>query len=227
METSTVIEVTDCNNFVVVNGLTDCKDYLDLNSVISEFNKKYEKILEKPITHTFDFIDYRSSVSPIGKTSNKYYLTSDNTKYHYSLIDSHRENPEKNYVFNGIKTTEFIEKDFLSSKSQFPHGYSLNQGRLLYYYGKLISYNLSGISLCVVLDMELSTEKNNDDSYLNLKCDMDLSSEKISSYIQDHFDFNYDKLKLKLLEEDLSVEILDPVNELECIKENISPDPLI
>lgn len=227
LETNTVIEVTDCNNFVVVNGITDSKDFLDLNSLIPVFNKKYEKVLEKPITHTFDFINYRSSVSDVENISSKFYLTSDNTKYHYSLVELYKNNPEKNFGFNGVKTSEFIEKEFLSSKSQFPHGYSLGQGRLLYYYGKYISYNLSGISLCVVLDIELSKNRNDNGSHLNLMCDMDLSTENIGSYIEDHFDFNYEKLKLKILDEDLSVEVLDPLGELLCVRENISPDPLI
>ena len=42
-----------------------------------------------------------------------------------------------------ILFAEEIENNFLSVTSEFPYGYSLNQGRLLYYYGKHIAYNFT------------------------------------------------------------------------------------
>ena len=142
LDSKTIIQVTDCNNFLVVNGMTESEDLLGIFTLKDEFNEKYKDLIDTPITHTFDLIKYGVEVSKKDMIQFTYYTTSENVSYHYSQLDCYSNNNIGSH-YDGIKSKEEIENNFLSVCSEFPHGYSLNQGRLLYYYGKHISYNLS------------------------------------------------------------------------------------
>lgn len=218
-----VIHITDHNNFVVVNGFTDSKNVLNLNHVTNEFNEIYSKLIS-PITHTIDLIDYNSKVIPVESHKSFIYLTSDNSTYHYSLIENF-QNEKKSYCYDGIRCYEQPENTHKPSVSEFPHGYSLDQGRTLYYYSKLIGYNLSREVIGTKLSIELSTSKENPIKYINI--DSFDHDDKLESYVLDTFDFNFDKLNENIKKMDLSLEVTDPTIDFDFLKERFEMDPFI
>ena len=40
LDSKTIIQVTDCNNFLVVNGMTESEDLLGIFTLKDEFNEK-------------------------------------------------------------------------------------------------------------------------------------------------------------------------------------------
>lgn len=56
----TLIEICDCENFIVVKGFTTEPEVISLSSVVSEFSEKYEQFL---ISRTIDLIEYKSDFS--------------------------------------------------------------------------------------------------------------------------------------------------------------------
>jgi hypothetical protein len=51
-----------------------------------------------------------------------------------------------------------MDDNELAHISEFPHGYSLSQGRLLYYYGKNLRYNDNSVD---PITYDVSKDKNN------------------------------------------------------------------
>lgn len=227
LNSNTVLQVTDCVNFFVINGISDTNNFINTKEILDEFNLQYKNILSKPISHSFDFVKYGLDLEPVDFLKRKYFLTSDNTSYHYTLIDLFKKDNTKNYVYNDISSYEEKLPPELSVSSDFPHGYSLKQGRTLHYYGKMISYNLSGISLCVELEMNLYTRKNDlKENMFDLNCE-DFNQETLTSFILDTFDFNYDKMEKEISLVDLSDEVFNPLDEFSCVRNKVESDPFI
>jgi hypothetical protein len=56
----TLIEICDCENFIVVKGFSTEPEVISLSSVVSEFSEKYEQF---SINRTIDLIEYKSDLS--------------------------------------------------------------------------------------------------------------------------------------------------------------------
>ena len=135
----TIIKVVDCTNFFIIKGKTSYNQVLDLTIILDEFLKKYEDHLGKvKLSHTVDLIEYDVKMN-IPNDFEFVYHNSVNCSYHYTQIESY-ENKKSSYNYNHI-ITEITDEDMVSV-SEFPHGYSLGQGRLHYYYGKHIFYSI-------------------------------------------------------------------------------------
>ncbi len=223
INSATVIHIVDHNNFVVVNGYTDKKDILNMNEITTEFNKKYSQLVS-PITHTIDLLDYGQEIQPVNSIKSLLYLTSDNNSYHYSLVDNFKEN-KKSYIFDGIRTYEQLENTHRPSTSEFPHGHSLSQGRTLHYYSKYIGYNLSREIIGTKLSLELNISKEKPIEFISV--DWNEHDEKLESYVLDSFDFNFDKLNENIKKMDLSLEVTNPIEDFDFLKEKIELDPFI
>lgn len=227
LETNSIIHVTDNNNFFVINGITENNEFLGIHSLKDEFNEKYKDILVSPITHTFDLIQYGMELLPKKNQKILYYITSDNVKYHYSLIDGFKLSGDS-YYYNGVTTSEDIEQDFSPIYSEFPHGYSYDQGRILYYYGKLISYNIAFKVLGTKLELNILTKPNEEGEFLeSVYLDDNFEDDKLKSYLSDTFDFNYSKIRDEIKKVDLSLEITNPLEDYEFLKIKIKSDPYI
>ena len=227
-ESSSMIQVTDCKNFFVINGFTDSSTPLNIFELSDEFNEKYQKILEKKITHTFDFIKYNTETKPVDFFRKKFYLTSDNNSYHYSILDMFDSDNSKSFVYNGISTFQENTNSELSVCSEFPHGYSFSQGRTLYYYAKFMSYNLTGLSFCTEIDLGLYLNRTDGkENLVQIICKDGFSSDDLTSYLLDSFDFNYSSIENRMKNVDFSQEILNPTKEFNVLKKNISVDPFI
>jgi hypothetical protein len=226
LDSKTIIQVTDCNNFFVVNGMTESEDILGVFSLKDEFNEKYKDLIETPITHTFDLIKYGVKVSERDTLQFTYYTTSDNVSYHYSQLDNYTINNSGSY-FDGLRSHDEIENNYLSVSSEFPYGYSLNQGRLLYYYGKHIAYNFTNSITEPKISLTLTSSHSEEDKLISVYGDNPYPDEKLKSYLLDMFDFNYEKLNEEIKKVDLSLEITNPLEDFECLKKKIKLDLFI
>lgn len=189
---STKIEILDCENFIVVKGSTSSKEILDLNQLKEKFLERFQSESENfKIGNTIDLIQYGVDVDGITKASFQFFNSTD------------------------LKSPNCAE-DFvipqLIYKSEFPFGYSYNQGKSLYYYAKHIAFNLQTkynwdkLTICI--------PKENFEDELEIFVDTcDTSSQDLKSAILDSFEFNYSIFEKKLEKSDWWVSIgesLDP-----------------
>ena len=208
-----IFSIADCKNFLIIKGKTTQKEILDISSIIKEFNDKYS--IEKPISHTIDLIEYDSSL-PTVKNIQFVLHKSQNCSYHSSQI-SRFLSDNTSFGFEGqpIELTD----DTLIITSEFPHGYSLNQGRSLYLYGKHIYYSLPSIRQTSMF-IELSLEKNQDDDFIISLFNLDtLEYDKVlESAVLDVFDFDLSWVLSEMKKVDWSVELTNPLEEYSFIK---------
>ena len=175
----TLVEICDCQNFIIVKGFTTESEVISLNSVVSEFSQKYEQY---PIKSTIDLIEYKSDLS----------------------------SPKKFKFFFGKK---LHKEDSLFSTSEFPYGYSNNQGKLLYFYFKHIvdriptNYPFTWIIFNVEVSEKNEIDFTIEDDYLNNNEDI------LKSAILDCFDFNLTDFESILNKMDLEKYILNPSEE--------------
>jgi hypothetical protein len=133
-----IIRVIDCENFYLIKAKTTHKDPLVISEVITEFSKKFSEFIgDKKITRTIDLIEYDAHMLEQSSLKMTLYNTV-NCSYHENQITVFEKEPSSN-DFNG-EVVE-VDDDELAHISEFPHGYSLSQGRLLWYYGKNLRYN--------------------------------------------------------------------------------------
>ena len=138
-EEFSIIEVVDCENLYVVKGKTSYTEILDLNKVKDEFLTKYPELKnEKKLLNTIDLIDYGIKTNPSIEIK-KMFFNSDNCSFHPKQIESFKLDDSKSYSYEGFVKEH--EEDLIL-KSSFPFGHSLKAGRLLYYLGKHLIYNI-------------------------------------------------------------------------------------
>jgi len=133
-----IIRVIDSGNFYLIKAKTTHKEPLNISDIITEFSEKFSEFIgKKKISSTIDLIEYDADMSE--QSSLRVYLyNSVNSSYHESQIIKYSESPSS-YDYDG-EVVE-VDEEELMNISEFPHGYSLSQGRLLYYYGKTLRYN--------------------------------------------------------------------------------------
>jgi len=190
-EDNSIIQVTDCDSFFVVHGMTTSKDILDLQLVKNEFNQWFDDILSEVDMKNFSTLDL--------------------IKY-----DQEIPNLEKGLVM--VNKEVFVDEPEpfyeLSLTSEFPYGYSLNCGRLMTYYSHYIfnhMYSLIGVDN---VNFYFSKEEDlNKDYKIIVSSNSRLDKNKIKSLILDVFDFDLEDFKTKLDGYDLFQDILFPVKE--------------
>lgn len=189
---STRIEIVDCENFIVVKGVTTSKEILDLNLIKEKFIEKFPENSENlKIGNTIDLIKYGEDVEDVTIASFQFF-NSENLELK-NCSDDFSINP-------------------LVYKSSFPFGYSNDQGKSLYFYAKHIAYNLQTkytwdkITICIP-----KKDQENDFEIFVDTCQN--SNLDLKSAILDAFDFNYLSLDKAISESDWWVLIfqeLDP-----------------
>jgi len=150
-----IIRVIDCGNFYLIKAKTTHKEPLDVSEIITEFSDNFLEFLgDKKITSTIDLIEYDGHMLEQSSLKMTLYNTV-NCSYHKNQIIQFEKEPSS-YNYNG----EVVEMDDneLAHISEFPHGYSLSQGRLLYYYGKNLRYNDNSVD---PITYDVSKDKNN------------------------------------------------------------------
>lgn len=176
-----IIQVSDCNNFVVVIGKSTSKDILDLLAIKDEFFGKFKDILDEVgIDHMniIDLISYGSKVGP---------------------IESGWINVNKNlYIEDQEPLSNMI------TTSEFPYGHSLECGRSMFYYSNYIfnhMYSLLGINnLKFYFTNEIDSE---DDFKIDIVSNSKINKEKIKSLVLDVFNFDLKDFNESLVGYDL------------------------
>ena len=209
-----IFSVVDCNNFVIIKGKTTHKEILDISSITKEFNEKYEP--SKPISHTIDLIEYDCKLS---KVKNLEFILhkSENCSYHKTQIEKFLSS-ESSFDFSCYPSE--VSDDELIVTSEFPHGYSLSQGRLIYLYGKHIFYSIptNHTDSSIIFNLSLDKDDDNDNIISIFNVDKKSEDETLKSAILDVFDFDMSWLSSEMKKVDWSIELTNPLEEYSFIK---------
>lgn len=209
-----IFSVIDCKNFVIIKGKTSHKEILDISSITREFNEKYEP--ETPISHTIDLIEYDYKLP---KVKNLEFILhkSENCSYHKKQIEKFLSN-ESSFDFRCFPSE--VSDDELVVTSEFPHGYSLNQGRIIYLYGKHIFYSIptNYNSSSIIFNLSLDKNDDNDNIISIFNVDKNSEDETLKSAILDVFDFDMSWLSSEMKKVDWSIELTNPLEDYSFVK---------
>lgn len=209
-----IISIVDCKNFMVIKGKTSYREILDIPSLSTEFNEKYD--LKYPVSHTIDLISYDVKLPKINNL--KFTLhKSENCSYHKNQIQEYLDG-ENSYGFEYYPIE--IPDSSLVLTSEFPHGYSLGQGRSIYLYGKHMFYSIPANYPISSLYFDISTEKNDDgENIISVYNPIKETEENIiKSAILDVFDFDMSMINSEMKKVDWSLELTNPLEEYSFIK---------
>lgn len=220
-EEESIIQVVDCQNFYVIKGKTTYNNPLDIGKIKDNFISKYESLMgDVKLTHTIDLIEYDSKVVKVKSSVFTYHDNIHNCSYHPSQIKMYEQDNTKSYGYNFV-VNPILEDNNLIFCSEFPHGYSLNQGRLLYYYGKHIFYNIPSVYNKNTFSFEMSTEKSDDGDQLFSIIHNNQKEERLTSAVLDVFDFNITWLETEIKKVDWSIELTNPLQDYDFLKTKI------
>ena len=219
-EEESIIQVIDCFNFYVIKGKTTYCTPFNIGELRDEFAIKFKDLIgDIKLTHTIDLIEYDSKLPQIDTLTFPYHK-SKNCSYVKNQISSFEEDNSKSYDYN-FHVKPIAEDDTLIFSSEFPHGYSLNQGRLLYYYGKHIFYNIPSTYPVSTLVFELSSKKDESNEQI-FSVNNTLGTDKVlTSAILDVFDFDMSWLENEIKKVDWSFEITNPLEDYDFLKKKI------
>lgn len=220
-EDESIIQVVDCLNFYVIKGKTTYNIPLDIPSIKDEFIIKFEELLgDRKLSHTIDLIEYDSKLTKVTSSVFTYHDNHRNCSYHPSQIQSYSVDSTKSYDFDFVVKEISEDQNFIFT-SEFPHGYSLNQGRLLYYYGKHIFYNIPSVHNKNTFTFDMSTEKGEDGDQMFYVIHNQLKKERLTSAVLDMFDFDMSWLETEIKKVDWSIEITNPLEDYDFLKKKI------
>jgi hypothetical protein len=194
-----IIQVTDCGPFMVVNGLTTSEDLLDILKIKEEFIEKFSEILKSlEITNIniIDVIKYSQEIN----MNNKGWVIVNKTPF--------KEEPEP------------INE--LSISSEFPYGYSLDCGRLMSYYTHYIFNHMYNLLDVDEASLYFTTEQDtHEDLKIKIMSNSKINKNSIKSLILDVFDFDLTNFKSRLDTYNLIDDILDPEGEKPYLQQDM------
>ena len=219
-EEESIIQVVDCFNFYVIKGKTTYKEPLNIGELRDEFISQFEELIgDRKLTHTIDLIEYDSKLIPVTSLTFPYHR-SKNCSYTNSQIKSFESDDSISYDYN-FHLKSITEDNNLIFLSEFPHGYSLNQGRLLYYYGKHIFYSIPTTYPVSSLVFELSIKKDDSNEQVFSVSNINQPDEVLKSAILDVFDFDMSWLENEIKKVDWYTEITNPLEDYDFLKKKI------
>ena len=188
---NTIIQVTDFENFVVVNGQTTSSNVLTLGEIKTEFiesNKELFNSLKKEDLNVIDIIKYDQEIPNFKKG----WMNVNKSLY----VDQHDPISEINI------------------SSEFPYGHSLKCGRGMFYYSHYIfnhMYSLLGVDK---LFFYYSSHLNDDEDYkIKVVSESNYTKDQIISLVLDVFDMDLTEFNEKLsnynFTEDITNQSLD------------------
>jgi len=185
---NSIIQITDCEAFMVIHGQTTSEEVLDMEKIKNDFFEWFKDILDEVgITNinTIDIIRYGQDIKNIEK----------------GWVSVNKE------VF--VEEPEPIHE--LNVSSEFPYGYSLNCGRLMTYYSHYVfnhMYSLMGVD-----DVKFyftKEEDENEDFKIKIVSDTKYNKDIIKSLVLDVFSFDLEDFKDYVKDYDLLQDILFP-----------------
>jgi hypothetical protein len=194
-----IIQVTDCGAFMIVNGLTTSNEYLDINKIKNEFKESFGDVLkelEMLDLNTIDVIRYNEDIKPI----------------------------HKGWVI--VNKNTFVEEpdpdiSEISISSEFPYGYSLDCGRINTYYSHYIMnhmFNLLGVN---EVSFYFTNEEEDEDLKIKIVSDSKIDKKSIKSLILDVFDFDMESFRERLSDYNLIDDILNPNRDKPYLKQDL------
>ena len=184
---NTIIQVTDCENFVVVNGQTISSNVLNLNELKIEFiesNKELFKSLNKESLNIIDIIKYEQEITDFPRA----WIT----------------------VNKSLYVNELDPISEINISSEFPYGHSLGCGRGILYYSHYIfnqMYSLLGVDK---LYFHYSSDLNEDEDYrIRVISDSQVPKKLIESLVLDCFDMDLTEFKERMSDYDFTKDVTD------------------
>ncbi len=238
VEHDTLIEITDCGHFLVVNGMTTSENRLDLNKIKEDFKSKVGDLFISLGYKDINFIDLIKYDVQVNKPE-IYWFTNYNSirpKYPNHIIDMvdltyfsyHSISNFSNPIFEPLMSEEFDNLPNFNYppfhiSSEFPHGYSLSMGRSQLYYSEYISTNIFNTIKAKELTIKITEKRDSDEDLLiEVMSDSIYPNEVVKSLILDVFDFDYKSFNEKLDDYDYCLDIMEPfVNKPWLIKDRI------
>lgn len=185
---NTIIQVTDCETFVVVNGQTTSSKVLDLNEIKYEFAGWFDDVLSsigmKDI-NLIDIIKYEQDIPDFSK----------------GWID----------VNKSLQVEVYEPISEINVSSEFPYGHSLGCGRGMYYYSHYIfnhMYSLLGVDQ---LYFRYSNKLDENEDYkIKVVSNSSISKTSIESLVLDVFDMDLTEFNNRLSKYQFFDDITDP-----------------
>jgi len=184
---NTIIQVTDCENFVVVNGQTISSNVLNLNELKIEFiesNKELFKSLNKESLNIIDIIKYEQEITDFPRA----WIT----------------------VNKSLYVNELDPISEINISSEFPYGHSLGCGRGILYYSHYIfnqMYSLLGVDK---VQFRYSINLDEEEDYkIKVICDSQIPKKTIESLVLDCFDMDLTEFKERLSDYDFTKDVTD------------------
>jgi predicted RNA-binding protein with RPS1 domain len=194
-----IIQVTDCGAFMVVNGLTTSEDLLDILKLKEEFVESFSdtlKSLEITDINIIDVIRYKQEINSINKG--------------WVMINKNHFKEESEPI------------NEISISSEFPYGYSLDCGRLMTYYSHYIINHMFNLLMVDDVSFYFTTEQDDDEDFkIKVICNSKVNKEPIKSLILDVFDFDLTTFKSRLDSYNLMDDILDPEGEKPYLQQDM------
>jgi hypothetical protein len=196
---NSIIQVTDCEAFMVIHGQTTSKEVLNLDKIKTDFIEWFKDILDEvgiEKINTLDIIRYDQEINNI----------------------------EKGWV--NVNKELFVEEPEplheLSISSEFPYGYSLNCGRLMVYYSHYIFNHLYNTMDVNSLDFYFTKEMDEDEDFkIKIAANSRYNLEGIKSLILDVFSFDLEEFNERIKDYDLLQDILFPEEEKPYVKQDM------
>ena len=198
-----IIQITDCEVFMVLNGQTTSETELNIDELKNEFNETYKDILKSLGLEHFNVINiikYGVDISPIET----------------GWVDTNKK------VF--IEENESFDE--ISINSEFPYGYSLRTGRSMVYYSH---YILNQISSTIGSDNMFIhfLPKVEDEMDIKVITNSMYDSKTIKSLILDVFDFDLEDFSNRMESYDITQDILNPEGEKPYLVQDRLEDVII
>jgi hypothetical protein len=240
--TKTLIQINLFTNFIVINGITDSEENLDLNLIKEEFFEENKELCKEIKINknigTLNLLDkktdffknncYRYNLN-LYNTERPIYNKNSINFYFNEFVDSVEW---KNELFleiphNAILPQENYKFSPLVYTSEFPYGYSLNLGRSLIYYAEYISHNVFNTLSVEHMKLIITNQKKLDgDQIIKIESKSPYPQEKIESLILDNFDFDLEKFNSLFQDYNLCDEIKKPTGKKPWLVKNIVPQDL-
>lgn len=188
---NTIIQVTDFENFVVVNGQTTSSNVLEMLELKSEFielNKELFNSLDKEDLNVIDIIKYNQEISDLKR----------------GWVN----------VNKSLYVDQYDPISEINISSEFPYGHSLGCGRGMFYYSHYIfnhMYSLLGVDK---LYFRYSSDLDENEDYkIKIVSDSRYSKDQITNLVLDVFDMDLTEFNQKLsnhnFTEDITNQSLD------------------
>jgi hypothetical protein len=222
-EYDSVIEVSDCGKFLIVNGFTSYEKPLDLNNIKESFLNENTEVLELLGYKDLNIINLvEFDVTPTKKDEFwfTFYNTSRPTYSDFIIQHAGLDNSlsitndlvyEVNFTNDNLEELPKFIYPPITVTSEFPYGYSLNMGRIHYYYSEYISHNIMTTINSKKLSFKISTKINEDEDFkIEVKANSMYNDEVIKSMVLDVFNFDLESFKHTLSTYDLTNDINEP-----------------